>query len=141
MVPVRRLGPLSHVLDLDDHRLVLVHGPLVLHRGLDGLLEIVHIRNVIVDSVKLEQRSRLSRQGRHLDCCLDVNLRLGLCLVSEAWDQEQGRGQQEDHQGGAGLSLSQTSVDDNLMKSSQLGCQGLVLTLKSLDLVLNRIEW
>ena len=60
-------------------------------------------------------------------------------LVSEAGDKEESRGEEEDHEGGAGLALSQAAVDDHLVEPPQLGGQGLVLTLKGLDLVLERV--
>ena len=60
-------------------------------------------------------------------------------LVPEARDEEEGGGEEEDHERRAGLALPQASVDDHLVEPPQLGGQGLVLTLKGLDLVLQRV--
>ena len=61
-------------------------------------------------------------------------------LVSEAGDEEESRGEEEDHEGGAGLSLPQSSIDHHLVEPPQLGCQCLVLALKSFDLLLEISE-
>ena len=57
-------------------------------------------------------------------------------LVSEAGDKEESRGEEEDHEGGAGLALPQSSIDHHLVESPQLGGQSLVLALKGFDLLL-----
>ena len=37
-------------------------------------VEVVQVRDVVVNSVKVQQRSRLAGHGRHLYSSLDVNL-------------------------------------------------------------------
>ena len=57
-------------------------------------------------------------------------------LVPEARDEEESRGEEEDHEGRAGLALPQSSIDHHLVEPPQLGCQCLVLTLQGFDLLL-----
>ena len=61
-------------------------------------------------------------------------------LVSEAGDKEESRGEEEDHEGSAGLALPQSSIDHHLVEPPQLGCQCLVLALKGFDLLLQISE-
>ena len=57
-------------------------------------------------------------------------------LVSEAGDKEESRGEEEDHEGRAGLALPQSSIDHHLVESPQLSGQSLILALQSFDLLL-----
>ena len=61
-------------------------------------------------------------------------------LVPEAGDEEESRGEEEDHEGGAGLALPQSSNDHHLVEPPKLGCQCLVLALKGFDLLLQISE-
>ena len=103
------------------------------------LLEVRHVRNVVraaLDALELQQGPRLAWHGRHLERGLDVDLVLRVRLVPEAGDEEEGGGEEQHHQGGAGLPLPQTPVHHDLVQTSQLGGQRLVLRLKCIDLFL-----
>ena len=61
-------------------------------------------------------------------------------LVPEAWDEEESRGEEEDHESRAGLTLPQSSIDHHLVEPPQLGGKCLVLALKGFDLLLQISE-